>query len=156
MPCGLRVFFRARDNLCLMWTEPYTQGAQRWVRRKHLWTNRCSYHANVLQHGGSLHEALQSWWIRLTGKGRPGSVDLSAVKWKRSRHSARLSSRGSLALSVAVAQLTAFWLCWSPISNSSTWSQEQLLVLAGRTERYREWVRLQHKCDHQGAKIGFK
>lgn len=29
VPCGLRGFVRARDNLCLMWTEPYTQGAQR-------------------------------------------------------------------------------------------------------------------------------
>lgn len=29
VPCGLRVFVRARDNLCLMWTEPLTQGAQR-------------------------------------------------------------------------------------------------------------------------------
>lgn len=29
VPCGPRVFVRARDNLCLMWTEPLTQGAQR-------------------------------------------------------------------------------------------------------------------------------
>lgn len=32
VPCGPTVFARARDNLCLMWTEPLTQGAQRWVR----------------------------------------------------------------------------------------------------------------------------
>lgn len=31
VPCGLTVFVRVRDNLCLMWTEPLTQGAQRWV-----------------------------------------------------------------------------------------------------------------------------
>lgn len=29
VPCGPKVFVRARDNLCLMWTEPLTQGAQR-------------------------------------------------------------------------------------------------------------------------------
>lgn len=29
VPCGLTVFVRVRDNLCLMWTEPLTQGAQR-------------------------------------------------------------------------------------------------------------------------------
>ncbi|TNN26805.1 hypothetical protein EYF80_063058 [Liparis tanakae] len=28
VPCGPRVFVRARDHLCLMWTEPLTQGAQ--------------------------------------------------------------------------------------------------------------------------------
>lgn len=29
VPCGPTVFVRVRDNLCLMWTEPLTQGAQR-------------------------------------------------------------------------------------------------------------------------------
>lgn len=29
VPCGQTEFVRAKDNLCLMWTEPLTQGAQR-------------------------------------------------------------------------------------------------------------------------------
>lgn len=59
--------------------------------------------------------------IRLAGKGRSGSEALSAVKWKRSRHSTGPSAHGSLAPCVSSGTVLGFCLqLIGPVAHQQT------------------------------------